>query len=292
MQRQVKHRGLARILDLIQSLFGRDVPVYAANAAYFIILAVFPMTMLILNLLSYTTMSSGSLLDLLATVVPEALMPLVTRILSEMFQSSSTTLVSVSALAALWAASRGVFGILVGLNRVYGVTEDRGYVYTRLLSLVYTFLFLVVLILTLALHVFGQTIMAQLPQSDNPMFRLVKNVITNRYLVLLVIQSALFLAMYMFLPNRRNKLLPTLPGALLASLGWQLFSNFFSMYAERFSNYDTVYGGLSVVAMAMMWLYICVAILFYCGAINKYLCDIGYELRIHRQKKTKEDEEN
>lgn len=292
MQRQVKHRGLARILDLIQSLFGRDVPVYAANAAYFIILAVFPMTMLILNLLSYTTMSSGSLLDLLATVVPEALMPLVTRILSEMFQSSSTTLVSVSALAALWAASRGVFGILVGLNRVYGVTEDRGYVYTRLLSLVYTFLFLVVLILTLALHVFGQTIMAQLPQSDNSMFRLVKNVITNRYLVLLVIQSALFLAMYMFLPNRRNKLLPTLPGALLASLGWQLFSNFFSMYAERFSNYDTVYGGLSVVAMAMMWLYICVAILFYCGAINKYLCDIGYELRIHRQKKTKEDEEN
>lgn len=292
MQQKVKHRGLARILDLIQSLCGLDVPVYAANAAYFMILAVFPMTMLILNLLSYTTLSSGTLIDLLATVVPEALMPLVTRILSEMFQSSSTTLVSVSALAALWAASRGVFGILVGLNRVYGVTEDRGYVYTRLLSLVYTFLFLVVLILTLALHVFGQTIMAQLPQSDNPMFHLVKNVITNRYLVLLVIQSALFLAMYMFLPNRRNKLLPTLPGAILASLGWQLFSNFFSIYAERFSNYDTVYGGLSVVAMAMMWLYICMAILFYCGGINKYLSDIGYEIRIHRKKKTKENEEN
>ncbi len=292
MQQKVKHRGLTRALDLTHNLCKLDVPVYAANAAYFIILAVFPMTMLILNLLSYTTLSSGMLVDLLETVVPEALMPLISKILSEMFQSSSSTMVSVSALAALWAASRGVFGILVGLNRVYGVTEDRGYVYTRLLSLVYTFLFLVVLILTLALHVFGQTIMAQLPKSDNAMFRVVKNIITNRYLILLLIQSALFLAMFMFLPNRRNKLLPTLPGAVLASLGWQLFSNFFSIYVEHFSSYDTVYGGLSVVAMAMIWLYICVAILFYCGAINKYLFDIGYQIRVHRQKKQKENQES
>ena len=66
-----------------------------------------------------------------------------------MFASSSKTLVSVSALAALWSASRGIFGMLTGLNRIYGVQEDRGYVFTRLLSLVYTFLFLLVLLLTL-----------------------------------------------------------------------------------------------------------------------------------------------
>ncbi len=292
MKRNVKHRGLARVLDLIQCMSGLDVPVYAANASYFMILAVFPMTMLILNLLSYTTLSSGILVELLETVVPEALMPLVSRILNGMFHSSSSTMASVSALAALWAASRGVYGILVGLNRVYGVTEDRGYIYTRLLSLVYTFLFLVVLILTLALHVFGQTIMAQIPQSDNAMFDFLKNIITNRYLVLLVIQSAMFLAMFMFLPNRHNKFLPTLPGAILASLGWQLFSIFFSIYVEHFSSYDTVYGGLSVVAIAMMWLYICMVILFYGGAINKYLFDIGYEVRIRRQKKQQENSEN
>lgn len=49
MKRNVKHRGLARVLDLIQCMSGLDVPVYAANASYFMILAVFPMTMLILK---------------------------------------------------------------------------------------------------------------------------------------------------------------------------------------------------------------------------------------------------
>ncbi len=156
-------------------------------------------------------------------------MPSITRLLTGMFASSSKTLVSVSALAALWAASRGIFGMLTGLNRIYNVQEDRGYVFTRLLSLVYTFLFLLVLLLTLALHVFGQTILAQLPQSDNPAMLLLLRVISSRFLVLLLLQTALFTAMFMFLPNRRNKFLPSLPGALLASLGWQLFSDFFSL---------------------------------------------------------------
>lgn len=285
MQRKIKNRHLAKFVDMVISLYHLDVPVYAANAAYFIILAAFPMVMLLLNLLSYTTLGSGTLIDILENIIPSALMPSVTRLLNGMFASSSTTLVSVSALAALWAASRGVFGILVGLNRIYGVQEDRGYVFTRLLSLVYTFLFLLVLLLTLALHVFGQTILARIPESDNLAFRLLLDVISSRFLLLLCLQTALFTAMFMFLPNRHNKLLPSLPGALFASLGWLLFSDFFSIYVEHFSNYSTVYGSLSAIALAMLWLYICVAIVFYGGALNKYLSDIGYQLRLRRQRK-------
>ena len=97
---------------------------------------------LLLNLLSYTSLGGGALLEILEKVIPSALMPSITRLLTGMFASSSKTLVSVSALAALWAASRGIFGMLTGLNRIYNVQEDRGYVFTRLLSLVYTFLFL------------------------------------------------------------------------------------------------------------------------------------------------------
>lgn len=279
---KIKNRHLARVVDMVLSLNRLDVPVYAANAAYFIILAAFPTVMLLLNLLSYTSLGGGALLEILEKVIPSALMPSITRLLTGMFASSSKTLVSVSALAALWAASRGIFGMLTGLNRIYNVQEDRGYVFTRLLSLVYTFLFLLVLLLTLALHVFGQTILAQLPQSDNPAMLFLLRVISSRFLVLLLLQTALFTAMFMFLPS--------LPGALLASLGWQLFSDFFSLYVEHFSNFSTVYGSLSAVAIAMLWLYTCVAIVFYGGALNKYLADIGYQLRLRRWEKGQERE--
>lgn len=289
--KQKKNRRLSKFIDLVISLARLDVPVYAANAAYFIILSAFPMVMLLLNILSYTTLSGGALLEILEQVIPEALMPPVSRLLNGMFASSSTTLVSVSALATLWASSRGVYGILVGLNRIYGVQEDRGYIFTRLLSLVYTFLFLLVLLLTLALHVFGQTILAQIPHTDSRAIQFVMEIISSRFLVLLVIQTALFTAMFMFLPNRRNKLLTSLPGALLASLGWLLFSDVFSTYVSHFGNYSTIYGSLSAVAIAMLWLYTCMAIVFYGGALNKYLMDVGYQLRLRRQKK-QEAEEN
>ncbi|MCI6729561.1 MAG: YihY/virulence factor BrkB family protein [Candidatus Faecousia sp.] len=288
--KQKKNRRLSKFIDLVISLARLDVPVYAANAAYFIILSAFPMVMLLLNILSYTTLSGGALLEILEQVIPEALMPPVSRLLNGMFASSSTTLVSVSALATLWASSRGVYGILVGLNRIYGVQEDRGYIFTRLLSLVYTFLFLLVLLLTLALHVFGQTILAQIPHTDSRAIQFVMEIISSRFLVLLVIQTAVFTAMFMFLPNRRNKLLTSLPGALLASLGWLLFSDVFSIYVSHFGNYSTIYGSLSAVAIAMLWLYTCMAIVFYGGALNKYLMDVGYQLRLRRQKKQKAEE--
>ena len=288
--KQKKNRRLSKFIDLVISLARLDVPVYAANAAYFIILSAFPMVMLLLNILSYTTLSGGALLEILEQVIPEALMPPVSRLLNGMFASSSTTLVSVSALATLWASSRGVYGILVGLNRIYGVQEDRGYIFTRLLSLVYTFLFLLVLLLTLALHVFGQTILAQIPHTDSRAIQFVMEIISSRFLVLLVIQTAVFTAMFMFLPNRRNKLLTSLPGALLASLGWLLFSDVFSIYVSHFGNYSTIYGSLSAVAIAMLWLYTCMAIVFYGGALNKYLMDVGYQLRLRRQKKQKVEE--
>ena len=178
----------------------------------------------------------------------------------------------------------------MGLNRIYGVQEDRGYIFTRLLSLVYTFLFLLVLLLTLALHVFGQTILAQIPHTDSRAIQFVMEIISSRFLVLLVIQTAVFTAMFMFLPNRRNKLLTSLPGALLASLGWLLFSDVFSIYVSHFGNYSTIYGSLSAVAIAMLWLYTCMAIVFYGGALNKYLMDVGYQLRLRRQKKQKAEE--
>lgn len=269
-------RRFSKCYDLISSISRLDVPIYSANASYFLILAAFPTVMLLLNLLSYTSFTSNTLLDLLSGVIPHAIMPAVSRIITGMYESSSSTLVSVSALTALWAASRGIYGMITGLNRIYAVQENRGYVFTRLLSVVYTFLFLLVLLLTLALHVFGQTILNLIPETNIVFLQFLLDVIPFRFLILLVLQTALFTAMFMFLPNRRNRFWASFPGAVLAALGWQVYSWAFSLYMSHFSRYDTIYGSLSVVALTMLWLYVCMEIVFYGGALNKYLADVGY----------------
>lgn len=293
MKKKIQNRRIARFTDMVVSLFHMDVLVYAGNASYFIVLAVFPSIMLLLNLLSYTTVGTEAVVEVAEKVLPSAVAPAAIRALTGMFESSSGTMLSVTALAALWAASRGVYGILVGLNRVYGVTEDRGYIFTRFLSIIYTFMFLMVLVLTLAIHVFGQMILERIPQIDSRFFNLVWEIISNRTVVLLVIQGFVFVAMFMFLPNRRNRFLPSVPGAVLASFGWQGFSSLFSLYVENSASFSTIYGSIASICVAMLWLYTCVGILFYGGAFNKYLADVGYEIKMrHKRKHYEEDDDD
>lgn len=295
MKRKLKNRFLIRAWDMFSSLARLDVPAYAGNASYYIMLAVVPTVMLLLNIISYTSIENGMLLTVVEGLLPTALYPFAEKLLLAMADSSSTTLLSVTALTALWASSRGVYSILVGLNRVYDVQEDRNAIITRLLSLLYTFLLLLVLLLTLVLYVFRQHILSWLGQHPGLFSNVLQNLFLNRFILLLFIQIFLFVGMFMLMPNRRNRFLPSLPGALFAALGWQLFSYFFSIYVRSSNSYTSIYGSLATMALAMFWLYTCIAIIFYGGALNKYLTDIGYEIRLRRKKKLlqapKEDED-
>ena len=235
---------------------------HAANAGYFIVLSVFPTLVLLLGLLRYTGMDAGDLL-----------LPAAEKLIISTYAYTSTVVVSVSAIGVLWSASRGIYGLLTGLNAIYEVQEDRGYFYTRAISVLYTFLFLIVLILTLVLNVFGETIINMLPPLDGAFWDFLTEIVDFRFVLLLLLQTAVFTAMFMALPNRKNKFSDSFPGAVLASFGWLLFSNLFSYYVEYFSNYASIYGSVYAMAMGMLWLYFCLCLLFCGGALNKLLME-------------------
>lgn len=252
---------------------GVNISAYSASACYFIVLAVFPALVLLLGLLRYTGLSVDTLTDILSGVLPDALLPAAQKLIISTYRSSTGTVISLSALTALWSASRGIYGLLTGLNSIYEVAEDRGYWYTRSMSVFYTFAFLIVLLLTLVLHVFGTTIIQWLPVSDSPFFAFLANVVDLRFFLLLGLQTLVFTVMFMFLPNRRNKFMESLPGALLSSIGWLVFSDIFSIYVENFDSYANIYGSVYAVALGMLWLYSCVCIIFFGGVLNHWLSE-------------------
>ena len=244
---------------------------HAASTGYFIVLSVFPLLVLILSLLRYTGLQVETLTDLVEGFLPKALSPAARRLILNTYQSTSGTLVSLSAVTGLWSASRGIYGLLTGLNAIYEVDENRGYIRTRLVCMLYTFLFLLMLLFTLVLNVFGTSLLQQFPWVNAGLLHILWELLNWRFLVMLVLQTALFTAMFMVLPNRRNTFRESLPGALLASLGWLIFSDLYSVYVQHFSGYANVYGSVYAVALAMLWLYFCLCILFYGGALNHYL---------------------
>ena len=272
-----KNTLFARITSLGAYLSKQKIGIHAAGAGYFIVLSVFPLLVLVLSLLRYTGLQVETLTDLVAGFLPEALLPAVKRLIVSTYRNTSGAVISLSVFTGLWTASSGVYGLLTGLNAIYNVKESRGYLYTRGLCVFYTFLFLLMLLATLVLNVFGTTLVQALHFADSPITAFLWEVVDWRFILMLLLQTGLFSAMFMALPNKKNSFRQSLPGALLASVGWLVFSDLFSIYVENFSGYANIYGSVYAVALAMLWLYFCISIVFYGGALNQYLISHGKE---------------
>ena len=245
-----------------------EVGVYAANASFFILLSIFPGMMLLLGILQYTSLTSEELLRGLNGFLPGELSPLLDYMIRELFARRDGTLLSLSAVTALWSASRGVYSLLRGMNRVYQVRETRSWLLLRLRCALYTVLLLVALVASLSLQLLGERTVEYLKQR-NAMFPL--RCLEHRYWIVLPFLCLLFSLLYLAFPNKRQRLVRVLPGAIFSALGWVLFSGLFSLYVERYGNYAATYGSLTVIALTMLWLYACLCILFFGGLLNQLL---------------------
>ena len=262
---------IGKVMSAGQMIARMNIPFRAAYAAYFMIMAMFPALLLVLSSIRLTGLTVEDLMDLVSQVLPTALVDTAEGLVYNTYRNASSAVAGVSVLTLLWSSSKGIYALLTGLNAIYDVQEDRSYLYTRSISVVYALLFLVVLVLTLVLHVFGNTILDLIYGIQNPVVMFLVDLIDLHGILLITLQTLLFTGIYMVLPNKRNGFWESLPGALLAAIGWSVFSSVYSTYVTYFTKISNIYGSVYSVAVSMLWLYSCLCILFYGGALNRWL---------------------
>ena len=116
---------IGKTVHLVKAISDLNVPIYAAYAGFFIVLAMFPALVLVLGLLRYTHLEVGTLIAALEGFIPAALMDTAEELVLSTYRNSNGALVGLSAVRAVWSASRGVYGLLTGLNAIYAVADDR-----------------------------------------------------------------------------------------------------------------------------------------------------------------------
>lgn len=252
-----------------------SVSAFAAQAAFFIILSVFPFLMFLLTLLKFIPFSLNELEVYFSDFFPRVISASLSKIAAEVSERASGTLISVTVIAALWSASRGTLALSRGLNSVYGYRETRNYFVIRGISALYTLVFAILLIASLLLLVFGNqlygVILNYLPFLSDFAFLL----LSMRSMLTLLFLTLFFLMIYMVIPNRKSSLLSELPGAFVSSCGWLGFSYLFSFYIDHMGDFSYTYGSLTVVAVSMLWLYFCMYILFIGAEVNMALTNRG-----------------
>ena len=267
-------RLIIRIKQIYDKFAADEMTVYAAQASFFTIIAAFPFIMLLLTVVQIVpSVSQGELMDFILALVPVGYKSVAFRVISDLSLKSPATMISVTAVTALWSSSRGMMSIAKGLNRVQGKVEKRWYIVKRLICAGYTIVFILVCVLSLGLLVFGTTIQNFVLRQFPLIARVTQHIISLRTLLALAFFMFVFAGIYTYVPDRKLSLKSQLPGAMFTTAGWILFSMAFSLYFKLFggNNFSYMYGSLTAIVLLMLWLYGCICVLFFGAELNYYL---------------------
>ena len=256
-----------------------EITVYASQASFFIVTAFFPFIMLLLTLIQcLPNVGKSDLLSVMVRIMPQMLHSLIVSIVDDLYIKSPGTILSVTALTALWSASKGMLGIERGLNRIYGDFKRRNYALQRLFCSIYTLIFMLVCVMSLVLLIFGKNIERLLFRYLPILAPAARLVISLRILFALAVFLFTFVGLYTIVPAKKQKPRQQLPGAVFTAVGWLIFSYAFSIYFTHFSNFSYMYGSLTAVVLLMLWLYICICILFVGAELNGFLEKSHYHI--------------
>lgn len=194
-----------------------------------------------------------------------------------------------------WSAGKGFMGLIQGMNMIYNVEERRNYIILRLQSALYTVVFVVAIILSLVVLVFGNSL-HKMAMEYIPILTYVTGIILRlKGMVSIAILAALFMLLYRFVPNRKVRIIRQAPGAAFSAVCWYVFSIVFSLYVEYSPGLANMYGSLTTIVLVMLWLYFCMYIILIGAEINSYFEDqfrrVSYYRRMLREQKREEKEE-
>lgn len=241
---------------------------YASSAAFFMFLSLIPILLLLCSIIPYTPVTEANLMTILTNLLPDVISPLVVGIVAEVYDQSGA-MVSLTAIATIWSAAKGILALVKGLNVINEVKETRNYIVLRLQSCLYTLILLVSIVLTLMIIVFGGVLVDAIVEWIPSTAYLMEFFLNIRFVFSLCILIVFFMILYSWLPNARVRIKTQIPGAVFTSVVWSVFSWGFSLYVSRFSAFS-VYGSLSTLIMIMIWMYICMYIILLGALINRF----------------------
>lgn len=268
------------IRDFSRQLTLDHVNAYAAQSSFFIIIAIFPLLMLLLSLIRYTPITEQDLINTTLAITPNTLDPLIEQIISEMYNQSNFAILSITAITAVWSASKGILAIIRGLNSVFGIDEKRNYITLRVIASFYTIILVLLIVLSLGVMVFGNSILRLFEKNLPLLYEIAEFILSLRIVYIPVIFTIAFVYVYKIVQNKQYSFFDHLPGALFTALGWIIFSYGYSIYIDYFQSSTYIYGSLTTVVLLMLWVYICMYILFMGAEINIFFKEHFRKARI------------
>ena len=241
----------------------------AAGVVFYSLLAIFPAVAAFVSL--YGLVADASTIDahlsLASGILPGGAVDLLHEQITKLAAKSDgkLSLGFIAGLAvAFWSANAGMKAIIDALNVVYDEKEKRSFVKLNLVSLLFTFLAILSLMIALAAIIVAPIVFSVVGVSSLPSL-----VAVLRWPLLLVLATVALAAIYRYGPSRREARWRWLSvGSVAAALGWLISSALFSWYIGNFGAYNATYGSLGAAVGMMMWMWISAIVILLGAELN------------------------
>ena len=248
-----------------------DSELTSVAVAYYWLISIFPLLLVLVNILPYFHISVSNFLNVTNGFLPDTVYDVVAKIVMEVLTQPSTGLLSFAVLSALWTFSKSMNYLQKAFNKAYGVAKNRGMISSQLMSLFVSFGLQILFALALFLSVFGRMLLNLIKsywKSDSPLFDYLQD-LTSPLIYALIF--AILLMLYYFLPNVKvRRIRYVLPGSTFVLLTLLLLLNIFSVYVNNYVNHivDVRFFSSIVVVVMMFWFILIAKILIVGAVIN------------------------
>ena len=266
-----KKRNILWVLRHLAVLyFTENIPQAAAELSYFLLFSFCPILMFITAGFSLLNLSKDEI-EMVTRFLPISVQSIIRSYMTYLAWQPRISPMLIGTVLTIYFLSRAVRSLMYKVNEIYHVRERKGMVYQVVMSLVFTCGFLLSIIGTLALVVFGRTafrmIRKWLPVPD-----VVTNAVESAAMpVAMCIIFLFILLVNKLLPNIRLSWRQVLPGAALSFCSWILISVCFSFYVDNIAGYSLLYGSLGAIIVLMLWLYMTCITLLMGPVLNRIL---------------------
>ncbi|OZU87283.1 ribonuclease [Virgibacillus indicus] len=247
-----------------------NVTLLAAAQAYYYLLSIVPLLVVCFALIPYFNINPADAVGFMKNALPSEIASIFEENIISIVETPQGGMLVIGIIGALWSASAGINAFIQASNQAYDVEETRNFIVVRLIALGLTFGMIIALVVAILLPVFGNVILGflksflGLSESMSIVFQVL------RWAVSIIILTGLLMILYRFAPNKNLPIKHIIPGALVASILWQLISLGFSFYVSNFGSYSATYGSLGGIIILMIWFFLTGLILMI-GAITNVL---------------------
>jgi membrane protein len=235
----------------------------AAAVAYYVLFSFIPLVTLTLAVFGFVVrdpQAQQNALDRIFQAIPLDHNVLFDSIRTVAGQSGSLSLIGLVGL--VWASS-GMFGaIRSALDIAWGAEPRHGFLRQKLVDIFAALGLGILMVISMAATILSHFLQTLSSQSGTLLAGPLQTAVTVAALLIpALISFAVFLLIYREVPNVRHRTSDVWPGALLATVLFEVSKHGFAYYVSHFNNYQAVYGVLGGVMLFMLWTYLAAIIL-------------------------------